>query len=150
MKQLDNIISRNKLLLPILNEIQHKNGYISEDIVRDLSRKTKIPMSEIYGVITFYSCLTVKPQGKCVIHLCNNPSCYVNGSMDIIKHLEKKLKIKSGQTTKDRKFTLHIGSCIGCCDKGPAMLINGKVKTNLTVKKIDEILKKCKSSKKQT
>lgn len=143
--ELDKIIESKKLLLPILTEIQDRYSYISEDIVRQLSRKTKIPMSEIYGVATFYSFLTTKPAGKNVIHICNSPSCYVNGSLNIIKLIEKELGIKSGQTTEDKLFTLHIGSCIGCCDKAPAMLLNGEVKDNLTEEKIKEIIKKCRS-----
>jgi len=110
-----------------------------------LSKKTGIPIVKIYAAATFYAMIYTKPQGKYVIEICNSPSCFVNGSMDIIKFIEKKLKIKSGQTTKDGKFSLHIGSCIGCCDRAPAMMINGKVFGKLTKDKIEYILGKCKS-----
>ena len=143
--KLDKIIENKKLLLPILTEIQDKYGYISESIVRQLSKKTKIPMAEIYGVATFYSFLSTKPQGKNRIHICNSPSCYLNGSLDIIKFLEKELGIKSGETTGDKLFSLHIGSCIGCCDKAPAMLVNGKLYSDLTERKMRAIIKKCRS-----
>ncbi len=143
--KLDKIIESKKLLLPILTEIQDRDGYISEDNVRQLSKKTKIPLSEIYGVATFYSFLTTKPEGRNIIHICNSPSCYVNGSLNIIEFIEKELGIKSGQTTEDKLFTLHIGSCIGCCDKAPAMLLNGEVHDKLTEKKIKGIIKKCRS-----
>ena len=140
---MDKIIEEKKLLLPILTELQDKHGYISEDIMRKLSKKTKIPMSKIYGVVTFYSFLSIKPQGKYIIHICNSPACYVNGSLDIIKFLETEIGIKSGETTKDSMFSLHIGSCIGCCDEAPAMLVNGKLHSNLTKEKIRKIIKKC-------
>lgn len=133
------------LLLPLLRQIQKKEGYVSEDSMKKLSKKTGLPIVKIYAAATFYSMIHTKKQGKCVIEICNSPSCYLNGSLDIIKVLEKELKIKSGQTTKDGKFSLHICSCIGCCDKAPAMRINGKVYGNLTKEKIKSIIKKCKS-----
>ena len=133
------------LLLPLLRKIQKKQRYVSEDAMKKLAKKTGIPISQIYGAATFYAMIHTTPQGKNVIEICNNPSCYLNGSLDLIKFLEKKLKIKSRQTTKDRKFSLHICSCIGCCDQAPAMKLNGKVYGKLTKKKIEDILKKCKS-----
>ncbi len=133
----------SNLLLDELRKIQKKQGYISESAIRELNKKTNIPLSVIYGVATFYAKLYTKPQGKYIIEICNSPSCYLNNSINIIKFLEKRLKIKSNQTTKDKKFSLHICSCIGCCDNPPAMMMNGKLYTNLTEKKIESILKKC-------
>ena len=133
------------LLLRELKKIQKKQGYISEESMKKLSKRLNIPIVKIYATATFYSQLHTKPQGKYVIEICNSPSCYLNDSMNMIKFLEKQLKIRSGQTTKDKKFSLHICSCIGCCDKAPAMKINQKVYTNLTKEKIENILKKCKS-----
>lgn len=134
----------SNLLLDELRKIQKKEGYISEKAIRELNKKTGVPLSVIYGVATFYAKLYTKPQGKNIIEICNSPSCYLNGSLNLIKFLEKKLKIKSGQTSKDKKFSLHICSCIGCCDEAPAMIINGKPYTKLTEEKIESILKKCK------
>lgn len=131
-----------KFLLTELKRIQEKYNHLPRKELVKLSKQLKIPLTEIYGVATFYSFLSVKQQGKNFIHICNNPSCYVNGSLDLIKFIEKELKIKSGETTKDKKFTLHIGSCIGCCDKAPAMMINRKVYNCLNKKKIKEILSK--------
>lgn len=131
------------LLLTEFKRIQKREGFVSEKSMKLLSRKLKMPISKIYGVATFYSMVHVKKQGKNVIEICNSPSCYVNGSLDLIKFIEKKLNIKSRQTTKDGRFCLHICSCIGCCDKSPAMKINGKVHYNLTKEKILEILKQC-------
>ena len=133
------------LLLPELRKIQKKEGYVSEEAMKKLSKKLKIPIVKIYGAATFYAMIHTKPQGKNIIEICNSPSCYLNDSLNIIKYIEKKLKIKSGETTKDKKFSLHISSCIGCCDKAPAMKINKKVYGELTKPKVDEILEKCKS-----
>jgi len=134
----------SELLLNKLRKIQKKEGYISEKAIRELNKETGIPLSVLYGTATFYAKIHTEKQGKHVIEICNSPSCYLNSSLDLIKYLEKKLKIKSGQTTKDKKFSLHICSCIGCCDEAPAMLINGKPYTKLTKEKIESILKKLK------
>ena len=133
------------LLLTELRKIQKKYGYISEESARKINKKTGIHLTRIYATASFYAKLHTKPQGKYIIEICNSPSCYLNGSLNLIKYIVKKLGIKSGQTTKNKKFSLHISSCIGCCDNAPAMLINDKPHTNLTKEKIDQILKKCKS-----
>ena len=133
------------LLITELRKIQKRDGYISEKAIKQLNKKTGIPLSKIWAVATFYSKLHTKPQGKYIIEICNSLSCYINGSINLIKFLEKELKIKSDQTTKDKKFSLHISSCIGCCNEAPAMLINDQIYTNLTKEKIESILKKCRS-----
>ena len=135
-----------RLLLPELKKIQKKQGYVSEEAMKKLSKKLNIPIAKIYASATFYSMIHTKPQGRCTIEICNSPSCYLNNSLNIIKYLEKKLKIKSGQTTKDGNFSLHISSCIGCCDKSPAMKIGKKIYGNLTKEKIDNIFKDCKNN----
>jgi len=141
-KDIDEIIKERKdnLLLPMLQTIQAKFGCISEANAHYLSKKTGIPFSQIYGVITFYEMLYTEPKGKYIIRICNSPSCYLNGSLNLIRFLALLLKIKSGETTKNKKFSLEIVSCIGCCDKAPAMIINNKVYDNLTEKKIREII----------
>ncbi len=141
-RDIDEIIKDRKdnLLLPMLEAIQAKFGCVSEENAHYLSRKTGIPFSKIYGVITFYEMLYTEPKGKYIIRICNSPSCYLNGSLKLIEFLESLLKIKSGETTKDKKFSLEIVSCIGCCDKAPAMMINDKVYGNLDEKKIRKII----------
>lgn len=131
-------------LLPKLEKEQKKKGWISEKALKRISSEIKIPISRVYAAASFYSHIYLEKQGKYVIEICNSPSCYLNGSMDLIKLIEKQLKIKSGQTSKNGKFSLHICSCIGCCDKAPAMMINKKVYGNLTKEKVMEILKKSK------
>lgn len=124
-----------ELLLPILKKEQKKNNYVSEDALKRISERTKIPISRVYGVASFYSMLHTKKQGKYIIYVCDSPSCHVNNSKKIISYLKKRLKNK-------KKFSLYITSCIGCCDKAPAMLLNGKAHTELTKEKIDGIIKK--------
>ena len=134
-----------EFLLTELRKAQKKGGYLSEEVLKNISKKTGTPISKVYGVASFYSMLHLEQQGKNVIYICNSPSCHVNGSVDLIGLLEKELGVKEGQITKDRLFSFHIHSCIGCCDRAPAMLMNGKVYDKLTEKKLKEIIKKCRS-----
>ena len=133
------------IVLNILREAQKKNGYLSEETLKKISKNTKIPISRLYGVATFYTMLRTSEQGKHMIEICGSPSCYVNGELDLEKFLEKELKIEIGQTTKDGKISFYKTSCIGCCDKAPAMLLDGKAIVNLTKEKLKEIIKKCRS-----
>lgn len=131
-------------LLPLLEKEQKKKGWVSEDALKSISLKLKMPISRVYATASFYAHIYLEKQGKYIIEICNSPSCYLNGSLNLIKLIEKELKIKSGQTAKNKKFSLHICSCIGCCNIAPAMMINKKVYGNLTKEKAIKILKKLK------
>lgn len=135
----------SEIIINILREEQKKHGYLSEEVLKDISKRTNIPVSRLYGVATFYTMLRTSEQGKTIIEICGSPSCYVNGELDIERFLEKELGIEIGETTKDGKISLYKTSCIGCCDTAPAMMVNGKVHGNLTKEKVREILDKCKS-----
>lgn len=133
------------IIINILRKAQKKEGHLSEETLKKISAKYKIPISRLYGVATFYEMLRTKKQGKHIIELCGSPSCYINGELNLERFLEKELKIKFGETTKNKKISLYKTSCIGCCDKAPAMLLDGRPVTNLTKEKVMEIIKKCRS-----
>jgi len=97
-------------------------------------------VSYVEGVASFYSMFSLKPSGRYVIRLCDSPPCHLVGSKSLLEYLEKKLKIKVGETTPDRLFTLELTSCLGVCAVAPAMMINDEVYGNLTFEKIDKIL----------
>ncbi len=130
-----------RLILTQFEELQKKKGVISKEDLKKIALANNIDLAELYGVATFYHMLSVKKQGRNIIRICNSPSCYLNGSLDLIKDIEKILKIKSGETTKDGKYSLNITSYIGCCDKAPAMMINDTVHDKLTKKRIKELLR---------
>ena len=136
----------SEIILNILREEHQKEGFLSEDALKKLSTKTKIPISKLYGIATFYSLLHTEKQGRYVIHLCGTPACYLNDVKDIERFLEKELGIEVGKTTKDGIFSLYRITCIGCCDEAPAMLVNNIPFTRLTEQKVLEILKRCRSS----
>ena len=96
---------------------------------------------EIYSAATFYSMLSVKKKGRNIVRICSSPSCFLNGSLNILEGAKKILGIDINETTKDGKFSLESTSCIGCCDKAPAIMINDKLITNLTREKLRQLLK---------
>lgn len=127
-------------LIQILNEIQDKFGYIPELAQKETSKFLKIPMAEIYGVITFYSRFTLEPKGKYTISVCLGTACYVKGSQKIIDRLKERLKIEPGQTTEDGLFSIDQTRCVGSCGLAPVFTVNGEVYGKATVKKLDEVL----------
>ena len=131
-----------KILLNLLHEAQDEHGYLSEHVLKQLSLEHDIPISQLYGVAKFYMMLKTKPQGKNIIEICGSPSCILNNGESLENFLKKNLKIKVGETTKNKKFSLYKTSCIGCCDEAPAMLINQKAYTKLTVARLKGIIKK--------
>ncbi len=143
--QLDTLISQfdvaDGMLLMLLKEVEKLFNYSLPTGVLDyLSRKLDMPLSKLYGVVTFYSLFSTQPRGKHIIRLCDSPPCHLMGSDSILDFLKNYLKINVGETTQDGKFTLELSSCLGICAVAPAMMINDDMHGNLTPSKIKEIL----------
>jgi NADH:ubiquinone oxidoreductase subunit E len=133
-------------LIHLLHDIQKKFGYIPAQSIFQISRELKVSESEIFGVLTFYKAFTLEPRGRYQITVCVGTACHVRGAVKIVEEMERKLNIKVGQTTPDRKFTLETVNCLGCCAIGPVVVVNGKYYSNITIKKVDAILKKYQES----
>ncbi len=131
-------------LLESLQEAQDKFGYVSGEILAELAKSLDTSLSEVYGVATFYSFLSTKPQGKNVIRICKSLPCFLKNYQTIVKSVEREIGIKPGETTPDGKFSLELTNCIGACDKAPAMMINNDVHVDLTPSKISQILQEYK------
>ena len=127
-------------LIPILNEVQEKFGYIPKEAQKGISEFLKIPMAEIYGVITFYSRFTLEPKGKYAISVCLGTACFVKGSQKIMDRLTERLGIQAGQTTEDGLFSIDETRCVGACGLAPVFTINGDVHGRATVKMLDAAL----------
>ena len=129
-------------LIQILHTIQNENvyNYINENAIREIANFFNITHSEIYGIISFYTMLSMKPRGKYIIRICKSAPCHIMDVNTIIKSLKKTLGIDFGMTTKDGLFTLEFSSCLGLCDIAPAMMINDEIYGNLTPKKVKKIL----------
>jgi NADH-quinone oxidoreductase E subunit len=127
-------------LIQILNDVQEHYGYIPVHAQKAISEYLSVPMAEIYGVITFYSRFTLKPKGKYHIAVCLGTACYVKGSQKIMDRLEERLGIKTGETSKDGKFSIEATRCVGACGLAPVFTVNGEVYGKATVQKLDQIL----------
>lgn len=132
-------------LIPILNDVQEKYGYIPKLAQLEISNYLDIPMAEIYGVVTFYSRFTLEPKGKYNISVCLGTACFVKGSQKILDRLKDRLKIEEGQTTKDGKFSIDTTRCVGACGIAPVFTVNNEVYGRATVKKLDEVLNQLES-----
>lgn len=130
---------REKLLV-MLEDVQGKAGYVSQESMTDMAQTLGLTLSEVYGVATFYAFISVKPKGKNVIRICKSLPCYMKNAPMIIESIEKEIGIKPGETTPDGKFSFELTNCIGFCDQAPAMLVNDDVYGNLSPAKISEIL----------
>ncbi|MBN1326575.1 MAG: NADH-quinone oxidoreductase subunit NuoE [Candidatus Cloacimonetes bacterium] len=129
-------------LIYILHDIQdtHPQHYVSEEAVQEVSDFLKIPSSNIYGVLTFYTMYSTKPRGRNIIRLCESPPCFLKGSEKILARLREILKVGIGETTPDGLFTLELCACLGVCGNAPVMMINDDVYGNLDENNVTAII----------
>ncbi len=128
-------------LIYILKDVQKEFGYLSEPVLTKVATSTNVPLSNIYGVATFYSLFTTTPKGKYIIRCCNNAPCHVKGSKDVLDAIKNYLNTEMNETSPDGTFTLEFTSCLGLCAVAPVMMINDEVYGNLTPEKAVAILK---------
>lgn len=145
-KKIENILTKypdkRSAMIPLLWEEQNEHGWIMPKSVEDVAALTGASLAEVWEVVTFYTMFKRKPSGKYLICLCNNLSCSLCNADLLVKHLEKSLGIKDGETTEDGIFTLTTVECLGACADAPAMLVNDDLHVLLTPQKIDEIIGK--------
>jgi len=127
-------------LLPIMQGVVQQEKYLSEYSMLEIAREMDIPASEVYGTATFYSFLETKPTGKYIIRVCKTITCSMKGKNQVLFAIQEMLKIKIGDTTPDKRFTLLETNCLGWCHKAPAMLINDEVFTDLSPEKAREVI----------
>jgi NADH:ubiquinone oxidoreductase subunit E len=127
-------------LIPVLEDIQEVVGYLPKSIQRRVALGLKIPFSEVYGVVTFYSFFTIKPRGRHTIRTCLGTACYVRGGKRIAEAITQTFSVKEGETTPDRRFTFETVRCLGACGLGPAMVVNNDVHGRVKAAKVKEIL----------
>ena len=130
-----------KSLMPILQGIVERNNYLTDEIMVEVARELDISAAEVYGTASFYTFLDTQERGKYVIRVCKTITCSMKGKGEIIQTLEDMLKIRVGETTSDKLFSLIETNCIGWCHKAPAILINEIPYTELTTEKVVEIIK---------
>ena len=127
-------------LIPLLQEIQEKQGFLSREAVVEVGKYLQLPTSKIYGVATFYNQFRFKPQGRFHIQVCRGTACHVKGSAAVLDALKRDLKIESGETTRDGLFSLEVVACIGACGLAPVINVDGNFHANLTSQAIPKVL----------
>lgn len=132
-------------IMGALHEVQDTYGYISANSQKYLSKELNVPMSEIYGIITFYSRFSLEPKGKYNIQVCMGTACYVKGAEAVLNKFKEILKIDEGKTTEDGLFSLESVRCIGACGLAPAIVVNSEVYGKMDEKKVVEIIEKYKA-----
>ena len=127
-------------LIPILQDVQRKLGYLSEGTVTELARLMGVSANEIYGVATFYTRFRFTPPGEHTIRVCLGTACHVRGGRQVLGEFESQLGIKVGQTTNDGKFELERVYCLGCCALAPVGVVDDKVNARMAPKKVRHLL----------
>ncbi len=145
-KKLQEVLDKHKdtkgALIPVLHEAQEIYGYLPLSVQETVANALGLPLSEVYGVVTFYTQFSLYPKGQYKIQVCLGTACYVKGSNNILDELKKQLGIEVGQCTKDGKFSLDACRCVGACGLAPVMMINEDVYGTLVPSDVAKILKK--------
>ncbi|MDR2731082.1 MAG: NADH-quinone oxidoreductase subunit NuoE [Treponema sp.] len=128
-------------LIPLLQKLQQVYGYLPQDIIKRLSERTGIFVSQIMGVITFYSQFRLKPVGKNIVKACFGTACHVNGAENIADAICRELGIEISGTTKDKQFTVESVACLGCCSLAPVIMINDETHGRLTPDRARSVIK---------
>ena len=139
---IDQYKEREGSLIQVLHVAQQTYGYLPLHLQKFIADRMGKPLSEVSGVVTFYSFFSTQPRGKHTIRVCLGTACYVRGGKKIIEHLSDRLEIHPGGTTADGKFTFEVARCIGACGLAPAMMIDDTVYRQVNVNKLDRILEK--------
>ena len=144
IKKLDEVIEKYKGkqggLILVLEQAQEILEYVPISVQKRVAEGLNLPLSWVYGVVTFYSFFTMTPRGKHTVRVCLGTACYVRGGKTIAKNIEKVLGIKEGETTEDRLFTYESVRCLGACGLGPVVVIDDEIHGRMKPAKVKELL----------
>lgn len=144
--ELDRVISMYSKepgqMIRILQKAQDIFGYLPEEVQAYIAEKTETPVSEVNGIVTFYSLFATEPRGKHTLDICMGTACYIKGAQELMDTLKENLKIDAGETTADHLFTVKSTRCIGACGLAPILVVNGDVHGNASSGEIKKIIKK--------
>lgn len=144
-RQLNSLIKKHKKkpgsLIPVLQQAQELIGYLPPSVQRHIAKGLNIPVSEVHGVVSFYSFFTMKPKGKHDIRVCLGTACYVKGAEEIVKKLKNRLNIDIGGITSDKKYSLETVRCLGACGLAPVVVVDKDTHGSVTPVKATDILK---------
>ena len=145
-ERLNKVIEAHKgqdgAVIPVLHEAQDIYGYLPIEVQSKIAEELGVPLSEVYGIVTFYAQFSLYPKGKYQIGVCLGTACYVKGSNLILEKVKENLGIDVGECTADGKFSIDATRCIGACGLAPVMTVNDDVYGRLTADEVPDILKK--------
>ena len=129
-------------LVPILQKVQAEFGYLSEDAMKKVASFCGVAESKVFGIASFYAQFRFAPLGRTHVTICRGTACHVRGAPRILSEVKRQLGIEEGETTRDLAYSLETVACIGCCALAPCLVINGKVESKMTSKKVKELFAK--------
>ena len=136
-------------LIPMLQAVQEREGYISKESIYEISDYMGLPESKIFGVATFYNQFRLNAPGKYLVQICRGTACHVKGSFNLLETLQRELGIEAGATTRDGLFSLETVACIGACSIAPVMTINGEFYGRLDKKTVEKTIRQIKAGEGQ-
>ena len=141
----ENILQRHpkdqSSIIQVLLDIQNELYYLPRDVLDYVSDYLDVPLSRTYGLATFYKAFSLKPKGKFPIAVCTGTACHVQGAVNILEQIERELKVKEGETTPDKKFSVETVRCLGCCGLAPVVTVGKNLHGKVPMSKISKILK---------
>jgi len=129
-------------LIPVLQKVQAEFGYLPEEAVTEVAEFCRVAESKVFGIASFYAQFRFVPLGRTQVTACRGTACHVRGAPQILAEVKRQLGIEEGETTSDLEYSLETVACIGCCALAPCLVINGKVESKMTPKKIKELFTK--------
>lgn len=144
-EKIDQIINAHQgkpsSLIMVLMELQSLNGWLPKEVLNKVSEKLTVPLTRVMQIATFYKTFSLIPKGRNEVHVCMGSSCHSRGSVDLMDKVQDLIGIRPGETDSESKFSLESGNCLGCCNLGPEIVINGKHHARLTPDQAEDVLK---------
>jgi NADH-quinone oxidoreductase subunit E len=128
------------MLVSILQDVQAEYNYLPKEALIEVGEGLSVPLSQVYGVASFYKAFSLKPRGRHLINVCLGTACHVRGAVRVLDEIERQLGVSSGETTEDLKYTLETVNCVGACALGPIVIIDGNYEGQMTAGKVKPLL----------
>ena len=141
-KEINKYPDKRGILIPVLQDIQAKYGYVPNEAVSLIAKELSIYPIDIYGILTFYAQFHLAPRGQHIITVCQGTACHVMGGKAILDYIAKILDVSVGETTKDGMFTLERVACLGCCGMAPVVMIDKDFYGGCTIQSVEKLLDK--------
>jgi len=128
------------MLVPILQDVQAEYNYLPQEALVQVGEGLDVPLSQVYSVASFFKAFSLKPRGRHLINVCLGTACHVRGAVRVLDEIERRLGIKSGETTKDLRYTLETVNCVGACALGPIVVVDGNYSGQMTGSRVKPLL----------